>query len=55
MKPKSQKQFFRIMYLKVELLLISFAYRPPDDANKQVFFNKLTALLRKAVHSYKII
>ena len=43
------------MYLKVELLLISFAYRPPDNANKKVFFNKLTVSLRKAVRSYKII
>ena len=35
--------------------LLVFAYRPPNHANKQLFFNELTESLSKAVNNYENI
>ena len=35
--------------------LLAFAYRPPNNANKQLFFNELTESLSKAANNYENI
>ena len=51
---KSQTIFLELTISNKKWLLV-FAYRPPNNANKQLFFNELTESLSKAVNNYENI